>query len=194
MCNAEEIFIVTILNMTDHILARLEAAVARLERISPPPGANPEISSSGPSWLAEYSEVEKRVLEMKKAADKTGVKEIITSSEILGSILFEFRDFLNVSGICRKPSSNEISSALGSIFSLVSKIPSDNRSDFHAHGRAVAEAANSVLLLGSPSPVSHLQGLVESCDFHLNKVLRRKIPEEIEWAKSICYFDKISRG
>eukprot|EP00913_Durusdinium_trenchii_P004697 g4362.t1 len=54
----------------------------------------------------------------------------------------------------------------------------------HLTKKASAESLNVIMLVTSPSPPSHVQSVLETFDFHANKVLGKKVEKETAWVRA----------
>jgi len=61
----------------------------------------------------------------------------------------------------------------------------DNRSDFFSHQKAVAETMGIMMLPTVTNTSGQAQATLEAMDFHANKVLMKKVPEQTAWMRAL---------
>ena len=171
--------------MAEQLLTRLENAVMRLENLA---GTGQAASEKEPLWIAAFEEeyLKKVMVDFKSASHATEASEIIQASDLFVQVNHVLLELIRKSQSSPKPiTSPELQTFLLPVSSLMQKLQPDNRSDFFPNQKAIAEAMNIVLILTSPSPPSHLQSILEASDFHLIKVLRKKVNTETVWVKQL---------
>eukprot|EP00250_Pteridium_aquilinum_P002137 c12340_g1_i1 orf=342-1844(-) len=191
------------------IVQRLEAAVARLECVSP--GQAPAVSSRDLSFVASGSPsesvdasvaafdslIESHVGRVLAAADKIG-GQILTGSQLLKDVFSVERAIILAISKCKQPDATELQKLLkplGDAITKASALTDGKRTDSFNHLKVVAESLSALTWVaftgkdcGMSFPATHVEESWQSAEFYNNKVLveyRNKDANHVEWAKSM---------
>jgi len=173
----------------ESVLARLESVAARLEK-----GTAAASGSSGESpgedapaiALAFDTFLQSQIPAVESCAKDLDVKDVTEATEVYVQSLRLLREMLVATGSCQKPQDTDWQKILSPILELGNKAQKacDSRSDFFQHRKASAESLNAFMLVTSPSPPGHVQSIMETFDFHANKVLQKKVEKETAWVRA----------
>lgn len=181
------------------ILARLETVAGRLERGGGASGYPPSAAAAAPAAPVAAAAPEDPAIAvafdvfvlqqlpfLEAAAKAVGAQDVLDATQTFAAVLPMIRELLVASGSCRKPADTEWAKLLAPVLELgkAAQKGCDNRSEFFHHKKAAAEALNVAMIVSMPSPPSHVQGVLETVDFHAVKVMLKKVPAETAWAKA----------
>jgi len=180
------------------ILQRLEGVADRLERGAPAGGAAaaaPAAASPAAGGGGEAPAIAKsfdafmfaKVGPLDAAAKDTGSAEIGTATEGIVAALRMLRSIVAGTGAAKKPKDQDWKNIFGPLAELSQKAgrACDNRNDFFQAQKVGAEALGLVQLVMGTAPASHVKAVLETCDFHLVKVMQKKVPAETAWGKLV---------
>lgn len=174
----------------ESVLARLESVAERLEKGTSGGGAAAGSASAGedvpPIVLAFDMFVQGKIQPVEGCAKDLNSKDVTEATEIYVEGLRLLRELFVATGSCQKPQDTDWGKILGPVMELGQKAQKacDSRSDFFQHRKASAESLNVIMLVTSPSPPGHVQSILETFDFHANKVLQKKVDKETAWVKA----------
>lgn len=159
--------------MEASLIARLEAAVNRLERIGGGGGAAGAHAEEHklPASVAAYDVFfQAHVQPLVDTCSKLEAAHQIGKD--LESCFRFHREIFLAAAECKKPSQAELMKFVDPIVQVVSKAQScDNRSPFFSHLKAFAEFIQCMNWLFMPGPVAVIKGTLEAADFYLVKIL-----------------------
>ena len=163
----------------ENLIQRLETAVSRLEAMTE--SNTPKPSSSNPVPVSSPPLGDLR-LSLRSIA--CSIPELAVTAAPFDAAAAQIESLILSAPKSAAPHSPAAS--LAPITTALKSIIPDNRSEFFPHMKAMEEAAGfaAALFAGAHGP-AHADGVLEALDFNLNKVLRRKIQAETEWAKGL---------
>eukprot|EP00435_Cladocopium_sp_Y103_P044914 s1651_g12.t1 len=175
----------------ESVLARLESVADRLEKGTSGGGAAGSGSAGAgedvpPIVMAFDMFLQGKILPVEGCAKDLNSKDVTEATEIYVAGLRLLRELFVATGSCQKPQDADWGKILGPVMELGQKAQKacDSRSEFFQHRKASAESLNVIMLVTSPSPPGHVQSILETFDFHANKVLQKKVEKETAWVKA----------
>jgi len=178
------------------ILARLETVADRLEQSTAAGGGVAAAAAAAgasavpddlPIVQALDAFIEAKVSPIEGAAKALGVSEVTEATATFIEGFRLIRSLLVATARCRKPADQDWAKILGPIMELGQRAGKacDNRSEYFANTKAIAEALFVFTFPTSPAPPSHVQNALEAMDFHAMKVLKKKVPAETAWINAL---------
>lgn len=196
----------------EELVARLEAAVSKLEFIgskvgvAPSPSASssarefqaPPTSSVANPGINEYDElVQKSVGRVLGAAEKIG-GQVLQSTHILKDAFAAQRDLLLNFKKCKQPDLQGLTKMIQPLNERILKanaLTEGRRTESFNHLKTVAESMTALAWVtytgkdcGMSLPAAHVEESWQTAEFYNNKVLveyRNKDSNHVEWAKAI---------
>ncbi|KAJ6827121.1 cyclase-associated protein 1-like [Iris pallida] len=195
--------------MEKDLVARLEAAVARLESLSAagskPPSSARDLPSAAaavdlptdPSIVAFDELVEKSLARVSSAAYKIGGK-VLEATKILKEAFAAEKELLVRARLSQKPDMvglAEFLKPLNDVMVKANSLTEGKRSDVFNHLKAAADSLSALAWIaysgkdcGMSLPIAHVEESWQMAEFYNNKILveyRNKDPEHVEWAKAL---------
>lgn len=184
----------------NNILQRLETVADRLERGGNGGGAaqashaaaaiTAAIGAAGgqddPAIVQSFTAfMKEKMAPLSAAAKETGSAEVAAATEVIESAFKMLRDVFAATGSAKKPKDQDWRTIFAPVIEVSTKAQKacDNRNAFFQAQKAGAEAMNLVQMVTVNAPGPHVKGVLETCDFHLVKVMQKKNPPETAWAK-----------
>lgn len=168
--------------MESSLIARLEAAVNRLERLGGGSGAGAHAADEHKlpvSVVAYDAFYQAHVQPFVDTCAKLEAAHQI-GKDLESCFRFQRQLFLAASE-CKKPSQADLMKFVDPIVQIVSKAQNtDNRSPFFAHQKAFGEFIQCMNWLFMPGPVAIIKATLEAADFYLVKILTstKDLPNE----------------
>ncbi|RXW20983.1 hypothetical protein EST38_g4871 [Candolleomyces aberdarensis] len=160
----------------------------------PPPPAPAALTQETPATVIAFDEqiIEGKIKPFVKVSNELGSASV---TELAGLIEKEYtvlRSFLLAAATCQKPDQKALEALLGGLVTsieAVSKAKELLRSDnsWLSHLNLIAEGAPAVGWVVTPKPGPYVEGIKESVDYYVNKVIKEfkeKGPKHAEWARS----------
>lgn len=192
--------------MEENLINRLEAAVARLERISVSGGAvesrgldnlQVDLAASDPEILAFADLMAQRLDRLGTAAEKIGGQVLDVTKIILEAFGVQ-KELLVKIKQTQKPDIAGLAEFLKPLNEVIMKanaMTEGRRSDFFNHLKAAADSLTALAWIaytgkdcGMAMPIAHVEESWQMAEFYNNKVLveyRNKDPNHVEWAKAL---------
>lgn len=188
------------------ILARLEGVADRLERgtsLAPTVGAaaaaaaapRPAAAAAAAAAAADAPAIalaldaltQAKLPAIQAAAKESGIKDLEECTEVVVRAFGMLRDALVATGSARKPQDENWATILAPVMELGKQAQKacDNRSEYFHCRKAAAETVGLVTLVTQNSTGGHVQGVLETVDFHAVKVVQKKNPPETAWVKAV---------
>ncbi|WOK95584.1 cyclase-associated protein 1-like [Canna indica] len=184
--------------MEKDLVARLEAAVARLEALSAAPaGLVADAVALDPAIAAFDELVEKSLGRLSAAADKIGGK-VQEATKILAEAFAVLRELLVKAKQCQKPEMaglQEFLKPLNEVIVKANALTEGRRPEFFNHLKTAADSLTALVWVaflgkdcGMSMPISHVEESWQMAEFYNNKILveyRNKDVNHVEWAKAL---------
>ncbi|KAG9440973.1 hypothetical protein H6P81_021138 [Aristolochia fimbriata] len=188
--------------MEEKLVARLEAAISRLESFSGGFSARnlPDDASEAPkdaSILAYDDFLDKYVGRLSAAAQKIGGK-VLEVTDVLNRAFHVQKDLLIKMKQTQKPDMTSLAEFLKPLNELIAKANAyseGRRTEFFNHFKAAADSLSALAWLaylgkdcGMSLPIAHVEESWQMAEFYNNKILveyKTKDPNHIEWAKAL---------
>ncbi|KAM0937939.1 putative cyclase-associated protein CAP/septum formation inhibitor MinC [Dioscorea sansibarensis] len=190
--------------MEKDLVARLEAAVTRLEALAVAgphsailPAGAPEPQSVDPAISAFNELIAKFFGRVSAAAEKIGGK-VLEATRILEEAFAVEKDLLIKAKLSQKPSLENLAEFLKPLNEVILKanaLTEGRRTDAFNHQKSIADSLTALAWIaysgkdcGMSLPISHVEESWQMAEFYNNKVLveyRNKDPDHVEWAKAL---------
>jgi hypothetical protein len=183
------------------VVERLENAISKLEGKSEQPVIQAPVTPVATinvssallttekiiAYTEYWNKTLKLLLDLKTAANETGVPEIEQISEAVLEAICAQQDVLIATETFKKPVNNDLKNLQKKLYSFVAKIDEIGKTkrDFDLHANAAKNGLDALNWLYSDDSCDTItQTFLEAIDFPGNKILMKKIPTHTKWVKT----------